>query len=111
MVCICCVCCRLTENEANQSTLSEYVGTRNVHCSLLSQFYYLFLLGGEAFASLQRYSFCRAVCVLVTSGIPSLAGGVIFAIFIRHVDFLFPLVSAISNGIAWERWQIGLTRA
>jgi hypothetical protein len=46
--------------------------------------------------------FCRAVCVLVTSGTPSLAGGVIFAIFIRRWLFLLPLVSTIaSKGIAW----------
>ena len=46
--------------------------------------------------------FCRAVCVLVTSGTPSLADGVIFAIFIRRCLFLLPLVSTIaSKGIAW----------
>ena len=65
------------DEKRGQSKHFIRVGTRNVHCSLRLQFYYLFLLGGEAFASLQRYSFCRAVCVLVTSGIPSLAGGVI----------------------------------
>ena len=91
---ICCVCCRCDEKRGQSN---HFI----INCFICNFTIYLFFVGKLLLVRIVAL-FCRAVCVLITSGTPSLAGGVIFAIFIHRWLFLLPFVFTIaSKGITW----------